>query len=516
MIHGNAINFKSKSMEVERLISNLQLLGLHVSDYYKQFKDICSNCQKEIDEEKAKEKNTFTASYIDAIYSKYFKMLRDLNHSLDTYRKLFRAYETSQVYKRAEEDGVLVEENIAIYVNDAIREIGKLVSICDFSDENCNIFLKKILPSYLIVVEKELLFHGQSILLSFIENAGLSEIFRSVLNVDLDDAKLNPSSLEVVLESDANFTRDVSLKLQEQYDKIMALNVKNEEINSKISEKNRQYSETENKKKNAHVARLLASLTALTVLVSSLIYGANKGLKSASSNKLYQTTKESYSTVDGIVRTSSNYEEKISSGEKTLVVSYMPWEEYMENNYSRDVITADVSDIDYNALEEYVNLNLANLSNVSVEVERKSNLSEDELYSKQITEVIRLVQDSNNYIVDGDNFVYKYSLAIVLFAALLGYATVKFSLLFAGITEGVIDTTVREIIKNLKLRKDSKRILQELDIDISNLIKEYNTNNKNIDALMKKFRVVYEKYRFLIKDSETLEKYDTLVRRREN
>ena len=513
MTNGFVFNYKSKKIELERLISNLEDLGLDVSKYQQNLNEIVASCTKEVEEIQNKPKSAFTAAYLDSAYSRGFKSLQALSLELNKYNKLLKLYENVQIYKEAAEEESILEENIAVYANNAIRSIIDLLACCDFADPNCEIILKKILPFYVIIIQKELLFHGNSVLLEFIEESGLSEIFRSAININLQDLKNKPSSLAGVIESDDNFINDVSKKLHEQYEKICAKIDKKKELAAAIDNKQSEKNATNKRRNDAKVTRLIASATATVVLLSGLIYGANKGVKALSSTKLYHTTKETYSTVDGLTRTTADYQEKIPAGEKILVVSYTPWEEFMTNNYTRTVVSADVSDIDYEKLEEYVALNLADLNNVNITNENSTNLSAKETYEQQITEVIHLIQNSNNYIVDSDNLAYRYSLLIVLLMLFVPWAIVKMSFLFAGITDlSLID--VKEIMRRLKIRKDCDKVLEELDKDISNLIAEYDANNKDLENLLYNFKHIYVKYRFLIEDPKVLDTYDTLIRKK--
>lgn len=510
MTRGNAINYKSKKKEFVILLNNLQVLGLDVTPYCEAFKSIWVNCDKELEKLREKGKGFSTDSNLDLIYAKYLKQLRDLMANLNVYRKLLRAYENSHAYKEAAEKGMLTEENITICVNDAIREIARLVTICDFKDPNCEIMLQKILSAYTILMKKELFFNGHSILIDYIERMGLAEIFISLL----DNNEIKVASLEEYLVSDSMFSQDVLNKLQTQYNAIEEKIGRREEVEKVLHEKNIAKEKTMDRKKQANISRLVASATALVVLTSGLIYGANKGLKALATNRLYHTTKTTCSTIDTTEKTTSSYIEKIKNGEKILVVSYTPWEEYLEDNYTRTVVSADVTSIDYPKLENYLDINLANLSSVDVETETATNLTDAEIYERQITEVIRLIQNPGDAILDTDNFIYKFSLQIILFSLLTVYVIIKGSFLFAGITEGVLSSILENIYNNLKTRKDCDKILAELDTDIAKLIAEYNTNDKNIDILMEKFRFIYDKYRFLIQDSTILEKYDSLVRKR--
>ena len=222
MTNGFAFNYKSKKIELERLISNLEDLGLDVSKYQQTLNEIVASCTKEVEEIQNKPKSAFTAAYLDSAYSRGFKSLQALSLELNKYNKLLKLYENVQIYKEAAEEGSILEENIAVYANNAIRSIIDLLACCDFADPNCEIILKKILPFYVIIIQKELLFHGNSVLLEFIEESGLSEIFRSAVNINLQDLKNKPSSLAGVIESDDNFINDVSKKLHEQYEKICA------------------------------------------------------------------------------------------------------------------------------------------------------------------------------------------------------------------------------------------------------------------------------------------------------
>ena len=90
MTNGFVFNYKSKKIELERLISNLEDLGLDVSKYQQTLNEIVASCTKEVEEIQNKPKSAFTAAYLDSAYSRGFKSLQALSLELNKYNKLLK------------------------------------------------------------------------------------------------------------------------------------------------------------------------------------------------------------------------------------------------------------------------------------------------------------------------------------------------------------------------------------------------------------------------------------------
>lgn len=504
------INYKSKKREIERNIDYLESLGIITTDYETRLQSIVTACQKELDKEAAKPKNVFTDSSLDFIYSKYLKELIKLNHEINYYNKFIKIFDFSRFVEQEDKSNNIARENISIFCNDAVRHLEHLLSDWNFNDTNSMVLFQKAIPAYLILMKKELFYNGHSILIDYIEKIGLSEIFLSA-----QDSNLKFNSLEEYITNQPDFSQKVLECLQTKYTGIEEKIQEREEIEAQLSKKNTERKKLTNQKKQANLSKLIAGGTALIVLTSSLIYGINKGIKSLATTHLYHTTKTTYSTLDGKANTTQSYEEKIPSGEKILVVSYTPWE-YMENEYTRTIVSADVSDIDYAKLEDYLNINLANLNNADVKQVNATNLPATEIYEKQITEVIRLIQNHNDSIAETDNFLYKYSLQIVLISLLITYVLIKASLLTAGITDSLVVDIAYGIYSNIKTKKDCNKLLADIDKDMQKLLDKYNKKSDDIDELIVNFGSVYEKYRYLISSPTLINVYDNLVRKKGN
>lgn len=505
------INYKSKKSEIERSIYYLKTLGIATTDYETRLQDIVSTCQKELDKENAKPKNAFTDSSLDFIYSKYLKELKKLNHEISYYNKFIKIFDFSKFVVQEDKTNNITQKNINIFSSDAIKLLELLLRDWNFNDSNSMVLFQKIVPAYLILMKKELFYNEHSHLIDYIEKVGLSELFLSA-----KDSNLKFNSLEEYITNEPDFIKNVLECLQAKYKTIEETFQEREDIETQLSKQNTERKKWTNQKTQAGLSRLIACGTALIVLTSSLIYGINKGIKSLATTHLYNTTKTTYSTLDGKEKTTQSYEEKIPSGEKILVVSYTPWEEYMKNEFTRTIVSADVSDIDYAKLEDYLNINLANLNNVNVKQVNASNLSATEIYERQITEVIKLIQNHNDSIADTDNFLYKYSLQIVLISLLIAYVLVKTSMLFAGITDSLVADIAYGIYSNIKTKKNCNKLLAELDKDMQKLLDEYNKKADDIDELIVNFRTIYEKYRYLISSPTLINVYDNLVRRKGN
>ena len=228
--------------------------------------------------------------------------------------------------------------------------------------------------------------------------------------------------------------------------------------------------------------------------------------------ELLATNTTTYSSITAREKSAISYEEKIPYGEKILVITYDPWEK-IGNAYEREITTFDASNIDYDTLESYTLLSLSNLDK-NITRETKDYLSARDLYKEEIIEVIRKIQNPNTVITEEDKVLYYTAWTIILFSLLLAYFIAKFSLLMAGINDGLVSILVKDLLNNLRIRRDNSRIIADMHKDIMNTTEKIIENNNDIDDIRVSFATIYNKYRYLLKDTELLEKYDNLVRRK--
>ena len=78
----------------------------------------------------------------------------------------------------------------------------------------------------------------------------------------------------------------------------------------------------------------------------------------------------------------------------------------------------------------------------------------------------------------------------------------------------LVSILVKDLLNNLRIRRDSSRIIADMHKDIMNTTEKIIENNNDIDDIRVSFATIYNKYRYLLKDTELLEKYDNLVRRK--
>lgn len=504
MAESLVINYRSKSEEVKRSIAYLKSLGLNVENYATEFADITTKCDQEIASIKSKGQNIFRDSSLDIVYSKYYNALKQLNAKLNYYNKLVKLYEHSDFIANELRCDNITKENVAMIINKSIEYLEKYTTNCDFRDDNTMIILSKIVPIYISLIKKEILYTGYSTLLEFIKGVGLEMVFVSYMKSE------EGRTLEECLLTDKKFSKELLSSVQKRYENIKDTEEDLQKINDKIKNLEYKKSRAEKKKNNAKITRYVAELTALVVLASSLLYGANKLFKFIGTRHLYQTTKTTYSTYQAEEKTTNVYETKIPDGKQILVVSYTPWEELSSGNFRRKVTTSDVSDITLGSLGDYLSLDIAR-SKMSEDYEITDVLTEEDKYKQDIKEVIRLLQNPDVEVLDTDNFFYNFSFPIAVFILLAAYGI---NCLFSAALTGEIDssfvTTIRKISENIKKRRDAEDDLKGLEENMTKFMQKYAEKSCDVDDLMRDFNIIYDKYRFLIDDKDTLNKYDSL------
>ena len=512
-MYASKMNYKGKRKDLFRMLDNLKKLGLNVSSYEDILIDNIRKCEEEVKKEQTKPQNTFTDTVIDSIYAKYLKELRMLSSTINSnYSKLLKALEHSEALADNVRNGIITDANYAIYVNDVIRDMDFYVQGVNFLDPNVEIILQKLIPNYIPIIRKELLYSGHSIILSYLIKSGLNDIFKSVLNIDISLTLSDPSSLETILVTNDDFKKDIESTLKTKYASAQTKINKNKKLEAQIIADKKELDEAQKRYNNTHISRSIALLTALGVAFTGLFYFTNKGIKKLTTKELLATNTTTYSSITTREKSAISYEEKIPYGEKILVVTYAPWKK-IDDAYEREITTFDVSNIDYDTLESYTLLSLSDLDK-SITRETKDYLSARDLYKEEIIEVIRKIQNPNTVITEEDKVLYYTAWTIILFSLLLAYFIAKFSLLMAGINDGLVSILVKDLLNNLRIRRDSSRIIADMHKDIMNTTEKIIENNNDIDDIRVSFATIYNKYRYLLKDTELLEKYDNLVRRK--
>lgn len=513
-MYASKMNYKGKRKDLFRTLDNLKKIGLNVTSY----EDILINnirmCEEELKKVQSSGKK-FSDALVDSIYAKYLKELRVLSTTISKkYNKLIKSLEYSGILVENDRNGVITDENYAIYVNDVIRDMENFINEVNFLDPNVEIILRKLIPNYIPLIHKELLFSSHSIILSYLNKSGLKDIFKSIIGVDVNLIITNPASIESVLSSSDDFKVDFANILEKKYEDIQSNIDRSMALERQIELNKEKINATKKRSNNTNISRSVLLITALGVCFSGMLYFTNKGIKKMTSKELLATNTTTYSTVSDTLKSEVSYEEKIPYGEKILVVSFAPWEK-IDNGYERDVTIFDASNIDYDSLEYYTLLNLNELDS-SVIKEEKDTLSARDLYKEEIKEVIRKIQNPNTSITKENKVLYYTSWTIILFSLLIAYFIVRFIFHKLGVSNGLVGNLVKDIINNLKVRRDSARIISNLQKDLSNLSGNLVDNDIKLDNAISNFIAIYSKYRYLLTDSSLLEKYDNLVRRKEN
>ena len=217
-MYASKMNYKGKRKDLFRMLDNLKKLGLNVSSYEDILIDNIRKCEEEVKKEQTKPQNTFTDTVIDSIYAKYLKELRILSSTINSnYSKLLKVLEHAEALADNVRNGIITDANYAIYVNDVIRDMDFYVQGVNFLDPNVEIILQKLIPNYIPIIRKELLYSGHSIILSYLTKSGLNDIFKSVLNIDISLTLSDPSSLETILVTNDDFKKDIESTLKTKY-----------------------------------------------------------------------------------------------------------------------------------------------------------------------------------------------------------------------------------------------------------------------------------------------------------
>lgn len=255
--------------------------------------------------------------------------------------------------------------------------------------------------------------------------------------------------------------------------------------------------------KGSKIYRNLVLAASLLGLLASLKYGSEKFAKTIG-HKEYKTYVDFYSTSsDAQAPVYPEYMEKIDGFGKTTLIAQDVWqqESIFYGDYHRDIVTYDLSGIDVDALEDFMDYDFSKVKASNKETETREEVSASELYDKAIVEITRLTQNENNSIFVPDEENQELFLVIVsTIGAILGS--------IAGI--GILLSTIHEL-KNchnaIMLKRESIKEWEEG-------LESYKQLCAENEEFSNRFVKMYQQFSKFIKNPEIKEQYQRILTKR--
>lgn len=454
----------------------------------------------------------------DFIYEKYYKILYDmlLNNKNELNVLILLTFVKFVLNK---DD---MSNHLDKYVKEAINHLEKVNNICTLGN-NIDYTFDKLL---MLVIE-EIKTKGSSELLNYIkQSADLSYYLNEAARKNAKFIK-NKNILIIINRefSKGNalpYIEDDLLKILAEnldYIKLVKSTIDNvKALEESLFDRIEESSTTsykivavkkDRKKVKQHLKKGLLSLL-YAISIMSGTYGICCGLyKPFHKVDLYDTCITTYDK-DGNLTKENDQLPFLGDGKITYVYEYNTWEE-KKNDFKREVIEYDVSNINYADLANYLLLDLERLNIKSKSsIESKDHLFSEDSYSDKHYEVKQYSQNLNDENIHTiypsllDTEFVKYNDAIAYLILVLIYIFIGSCLGSYFLNNGIYN-----------LSNFSKKYLKEAKQDLKFLLDRYKEANLKIEEIKNELWNIYTKYSFLLEESRSNNIYLKLVREKE-
>lgn len=537
-----ALEYKSLLNKVDIMINNVNKLGMDTKKYKEVLKEIINEVESSTKVSKSKWGNNASMVLI-CDYALGIKKLRALELELSEYEVYFKAINSCEyLFMRIEETKTIdSKEEVESYANEIIESLKaiKFSSTIHYSDEKQ--IVEKIYDVAYKIIQLEIITLGHSEVYEYIKNYDIDTYFLDrCIRKDIELLNLKDDNNKKIKEKiyelsrnglDANYfdielikllmcnSNDIDLK-----DNIIKeLNNLKKEINDTVNVYDRTLSRC-----NYSFDELHRRLTILkkyrkevfkrvtaTIVSSSIVIGGflciNTLMKKLSTSKVYPKTTTTYSDEYGnVVENSYSYVEN-KEQDSTYIYVYTDWYDDFWRDEIKDIYTYDVSNVDLENIEDYLNLNYTELDSnkETVSLRDGKNLPE-----KGYVEVEKITIDRSKEEEYTNNDMYilfsiwSYTLYIGILAV-IEYK--KFDKYSDGNYLGIINNMYQLFENNIKdYKKDKvkyKNELQECKSYLNNLLEQIN----KYEELRTRFNELYNQNKYLLENPEKLlSKIDTL------
>lgn len=501
---------------VQTIIKNLSDMGIDVTSFVFKSNEIKEKINKEIlkinnnQEISEADKDKLISGAYDASYEDLKVLLEYLNK----YTIYFQTVNKSHYIFDSQNEVNYSKTDISSLIEELIMCLDSIKSFKGLNEEEDNLLLDSLYKVIYDIMKVEYKSFGQSKLLEYCKKdkshcpyineyivndiAQLRNVVEDTNYIDLLVHKLNSEGKDTMY-LDEELIRTISIySSKEKYVKELMESIKQlisdtKKNNSNIRELKSDKSSKEWDKRN-YESRLkeekdyrkkvvikdtIVGIISLACVATAVHYAPVLAKK-----EYYNTDTETYSTVNGYnIKKDEYLEEYIGNsnhpGVSTTVVVYEPWTERKSLGsklYERKVKTLDLSKIEFDDIKEYVTFDAEALGyDYDVEKEQKEELILSDLYKEPITEVTKIVQDTEDVKVEEKPSAGR--LVLVSFGLLAGYLFTMFIL--AAIDEDIYFDFIRSLVHMIKTLKD-KSDLNSIYDSLNDLIRKLNKINEDL------------------------------------
>ncbi len=276
--------------------------------------------------------------------------------------------------------------------------------------------------------------------------------------------------------------------------------IRNQQLNKDMDELNTKEKNVKNKKNKIKVK--IGSLALLVSIIISGGFAINNYSKKSAHMEEYTRTTETYSTIDGKTKTTEEKVlEKKTNPPREEEVFIKRYQEYTGQS-SREYEYIDVSNYDFEELEDYyeygfenynlvprvstdhsvVGKNGSNYKGTYIEVERNTYKDEGPVYSKK---------------------EYITTLSLTLFGYILTLLTIEGA--YISETEyPIIQGNIEILLKEIEQLKESDKEYQDIKKQVEIKLNEIRYEINKYEELNDRFNELYEENKYLLDDEKEL------------
>lgn len=527
-INDLAIFYQSKLYDVKRQINLLNSIGIDANKYLAIVSQIDKEVDEEIDEYNKGVELKIYSKELDKIYLDGITKLEIVSDELYKYDQYIVGYYTCEKLNCMLTDGKISNETLK---EAAISIINIINGINDTDtreyDEEKNV-VEKIYSTAYQVMKLEFIFFGESAVFNYAKgNPIVDQLFSNLIEKDLVllrcSNKINPlinesihrvksnginfSYLDKILLTSIALLEDNSIidKLKGNLDSLQAeLNAnanKMEDLVSRITYNEDRIVRLKNNihKNNKHNKKELLKRSIAGLGAAAIVFGSYQ-IGKITSIKRYKTTKETYSTLTGY-SSLEDYERQVYDFHQTILYEYEPYKAYdsSNTNYIRNYTEYNITNIagDCNTLEDFLSLNLDHASRKFTNYNSKhsTDMTEKDFYEDNIVEIVKTIQDSNDFIADYNWFIFVFAF-----------------LIFGSIYFGFIVSLYDDIFDKINSNKEEKKEIEKYLQNIKDMLAVYKQlADKNIEV-REEFNRLFEKYKELFQISGLInDKVDSVL-----
>jgi len=525
--------FKTLKYKVLDMIATLGEINIDVEKFNILFNEIIDDVDKKCND--ANNKNCLQA-YFDSIYRDGIEKLKLLEKDLLKYNVYFKAVtltnyvndlltkNDNDINKKDTLVSEIFSDEQINYLVDSMIDVLSLVRDSNDIDQN-NKIIKDMYNTAYQIIKLELLTKFESRIYNYVKRNQLDMLFidkcfqDELKTIDLSDKRYNKLNLKMLKQANNGLGQDYF-----DLDSIKLLLVCNGDINNNIaitlkdgidsSDKlgkkfdvnvKNLYSlkkKLDNYKINLVRAKKKIVVNSLSVLLTLTMFagwglGAHKLLKKIVTYDKYNKVVTTYSDLNGLNVTDEcvyiDFTQK-DLVDKRYIREYGLWKQIDDNEYEREIKVYDISDFNFDSIEDYISYGV---DNYKVSYDLETEVSENvENYSSSYIEVEKIDVDEPSKVFR----VSEYCIGIVLF--LCAYTII--SLLVASAKNYTFIDRISDLKDYLKGFKENKKLsvetleeMKKIVLDMQDII------NKN-EELKLEFNKLYEKNKFLLNDPDEL------------